>query len=367
MNRRKRWIISDNPIDESTSTSSGGGGMGCSGGMVQKHGPPCCGEEDNIYYNVIMNNTTSLPIQASFEENRTVSIVTRPSDYTLSIVRFFLPGAMIPIFSFPTGLGQSLWVVVRTNAGVDNPVQLTYSPEVIPPLVVNPPFPYSTYQHFLNDVNTAMLAAHNAAGGILPAPFFFYTPSTQLITLRIDGAQYKPQNPAGLELWFNFNLFNFFYALRGDLRGFNNVDHRDIMVFARNNLNNQLLPGTELDMTTELNTLYMWNDLVRLFITTGNVPVKNEYILAGEGSNATQAVLTDFEPQQTGDFRTADVFQYFPQGPYRKIDLLQDTPLSKFDCRVWWQNKNGEIFPLMIPPHRSATIKFLFEKKHWCC
>src|SRR5574337_249039 len=53
---------------------------------------------DHIYYNIAVQNDGTTPIDLNFQDIRTVEIVPNPEHYYLSVVRFFVPGAGIPLF-----------------------------------------------------------------------------------------------------------------------------------------------------------------------------------------------------------------------------------------------------------------------------
>lgn len=53
---------------------------------------------DHIYYNIAVQNDGIVPIDLTFQDIRTVEIVPNPEEYYLSVVRFFVPGAGIPLF-----------------------------------------------------------------------------------------------------------------------------------------------------------------------------------------------------------------------------------------------------------------------------
>lgn len=53
---------------------------------------------DHIYYNIAVQNDQKEPIDLQFQDIRTVAIVKNPEEYYLAVVRFFVPGAGIPLF-----------------------------------------------------------------------------------------------------------------------------------------------------------------------------------------------------------------------------------------------------------------------------
>ena len=70
---------------------------------------------DHIYYNIAVQNDQTTPINLQFQDIRTVELVKNPEEYYLSVVRFFVPGAGIPLFHI-----DPVTVVVNITSG--NPV-----------------------------------------------------------------------------------------------------------------------------------------------------------------------------------------------------------------------------------------------------
>lgn len=330
-------------------------------------------DPEHVYYNIAIRNTTNLPRIAAFTETRTTTLLDKPSDYKLAITRFYIPGSLIPIFDFPDPAGPTqLWVTVDQpigGGGLSFSVQVGYVPDDLSGVSgVNRPV--ITFNQFLFGVNAAIAAAVVAAG-VASTPQMYYNETNQLFYLRAEAADWDPVTPysGGLSarLWFNSNLQNYFQSMYGLQLGYDRADRRDFQVYVQNLVNNVVSIGpTVLDMPTELNTQYLWPDLERILFLTNNIPVIPEFHNATDGATVWKKIVTDFEPLNTGDFRTNDVFQY--QAPiYRYIDLNQDTPLREIDLGIFWQSRNGNVYPLMIPPHRDVNIKILFEKKKTCC
>lgn len=120
----------------------------------------------------------------------------------------------------------------------------------------------------------------------------------------------------------------------------------------------------------EYNTLAYWNSFRNLVFVTGSIPVASEYVPtsvfgpnSGSGINNSRQILTDFEPllQYAGDSRTN--LQYYPQGPYRLVNLETNIPLRRFDVQIFWQDNNNVLRPVYLSRGTEATIKFLFLKK----
>lgn len=343
----------------------------------------------NIYYNAIKANNTNNIIPAEFAENRVSAILDDPSQYYLSVIRFEIPSSLLPLFHFPDPAVQPLKVSLTFyDAGLATNFIQTTSVNFVQHSDLDPTAVY-TYQSFIDMINTAfstcfaaLSAAVIAAGAALPAgsvaPFIIYDPNwPTFFGIVADTNNYAPNqtlNANKIKIFFNYNLLNFFDSLEGYYFGIGLPSFLDFQVFVKNNITNYYrypVPptATTVIMWCESNTKFLWQEVVRILITTNTIPVSSEYALAASdtGKDVNQVILTDFEPEITGEFRESDVFQYYPQGPYRRIDMIGSSPLVKFDLKIWWQGKDGVIHPIFIPPHHSITVKILFEKREKYC
>lgn len=114
----------------------------------------------------------------------------------------------------------------------------------------------------------------------------------------------------------------------------------------------------------DYNSLYRWNSFKDIVFKTNTIPIVNEYIRSNAAGQVNfQPILTDFEPllSKAGDSRSN--LQYFPQGPYRLINLNSSVPLKKFDVSVFWKDEKENLYPIRLFRGQVLTIKFLFIKK----
>lgn len=142
---------------------------------------------------------------------------------------------------------------------------------------------------------------------------------------------------------------------------------------------NAIFTVSNLFITTqEFNSLFLWNSLKSIVITSSSIPVTNEFLPSipfndngiSQGSifvatqNQFRKIVSDFEPQIVEGTDSRSTIQYLPTAEYRRIDLKGKTPLTTFDVQIYWVDQNGLFYPLyLIPFSNSISIKFLFEKK----
>lgn len=112
-------------------------------------------------------------------------------------------------------------------------------------------------------------------------------------------------------------------------------------------------------MEQEYTTLFLWNDLTTIVFETDSIPIEPEFLPAQK--NIVRRLLTDFEPLSTINNRQA--FQYYPQGKVRYYDMKSNYPMSRIDLRVYWEDADGNTFPVYLGENDVLTMKILFRKK----
>ena len=330
---------------------------------------------DHVYVNLQLQNTSTSLQPVIFNQSYENAIINTPLEYYLSIVRFSVPGALIPIFVF-NQTPNYYQVNIQDSLGVDHITSVIYQEQTIP----NNSYVYS-YQLFIDNVNTAFATSAASAG--LAAPVLMFDPATALISMAVPQAGYAVGNPpgAGAQIFFNVNLHAYFHSLE---LVYNNLIVPTTINFARvvvnDNGNNWLATGAVATngvsyspsklpagnywlMTEEYPSLYDWNDIQNIVIKAVGMGIRNEFMPNVNGSLNTEPILTDFQiPVNTGpDSRS--VLQYIPNGEYREIDMIQQYPLNIINLQLYWSNRAGQNFPLYLDPQAAANIKLLFRRK----
>lgn len=314
--------------------------------------------EENIYYNVVINGKAGTSIPAIYNETRTESILENPSNYQLTIQRFYVPAFNIPILLFK----DNYYSVSMTYGGTTITKPLIYTSFSIAPY----PNPIYDYQHMVDIVNTAIEDAYNDLKALFPAgppteaPFITFNPTNKLFSLNAEQL-YDPAVAGGatFELWFNFPLGSLFVGFQQFYNDISSPLNSRFII--KNNGNNTTTYNGKPYYSTEAeyNTLYLWNSLESIVFTTGSIPVVPEN---NSGQVALkQQVITDFIPLASINDRTA--IQYYPQGALRWYDLQGSTPLRNIDVQVYWKDKTGQLYPVYIFETESLSIKIQFRKK----
>jgi hypothetical protein len=305
---------------------------------------------------VIINNQGTTLVPISFNQTRTFPILMKPSDYYMSIIRFQIPGLTIPYFTFVNGTYsvtlQYQNTIVQTNLIYisDN----TGSAQTV-----------SSYQQFLDMVNVALATSYTGLG-MLPtstvAPYMIYDPPTQLFSLIVD----KGYVTDGARVFFNEALAlkfpNFQYIITIPIgSGLQGKDSEIVLGDKKNNTYNT----TFWQMSQSGPSFWSWPSWGSiLYIGNVNTPAEYYNSLSGNSSNDFKIQLTDFEPGINAAQDATSLFTYFPSGPYRLIDMKQNSPMSDFNFNIYYVDKQSQVqTQLYLFPGTVCTTKIMFRKK----
>lgn len=361
---------------------------------------------NNVYYDVIMpNTTTSKLVPAAFSEERTQDIVSRGSDYEMSIVRFAIPGSTIPVKIVETLIPQA-----STTAGwVDKntliySVSLQYGANVYrvylqwvaessliqPADTVDTTNIYSfqyyslfSYQYFTDLVNIALSTAFTALKTANPAavqtasPYLVYNPSNKLYSLVAQSTYVTDANQ--ITIFFNQPLFYLFNSF-SNIYNLNATLGRDYQINFKYNYDsvvppiNQIIipagcPGATTAayvMTQEYPVLFNWNSMKSIVFTSGNIPLRKEYqaTLNQSGVQNFLPIVTDMIPLTADGTENRSTIVYNPTAEYRFSDLVSEEPLRKFQINLFWQDNKLRLYPIYINPNDFISLKILFRRKH---
>lgn len=333
-------------------------------------------DADNIYYNVEIFNSpdNNKEIDIDFFETRDKSIISGNLDqYFLSVVRFNIPNTSIPItFLKPVVVGATdlIYRVTLSFGGSDYTTNLIYTPRG----AGLDDYKLYRYQHFLDMINTAlqtsynnMIIANGGFGGVLDLslvdpPIMLYDVNTGIISIRVRNT-YIVNN---VDLFFDFQLFNFFETFENNFFGYNLPSGKDIQILIKDNNNNtDPTDPNYLLMSQEYQSLSLWYSIRKIIITTNHIPVEKEYISSSDssGNDIFLPILTDFTPQINGFTDTLTSFNYFPSGPYRLTDLNGSGELRKIDFKIFWEDKDRILYPVKLQPSETFNMKILFMRK----
>ncbi len=337
-----------------------------------------------------------------------------PKDWHLSVVRFSIPTAFIPIkyipinydSKTPTNINKTAYSFTLSYNGNDfqEYVQWVTQDKVADPL---PPPPtigstssydyirygnqqflnyYSLYsiQHFVKILNTTL--ANCFTNNILPllpgpvlntykAPYFVFDPVTRLFSLKTTSIFLENQAiPVKLYmnalLYLSFdNSFDFEYfkydASDGKVSKFTILDRNDNV----EDVGGGLMEYTQQQEYDSTGTLSSFNSLI---IRSGSLPILSEGITlqANDGTRTSDIIsgesiniISDFEVDLASMYNYRASLHYNPSAEYRRITMVGEQPLTSFDLSIYWRDNYDNLYPILIPDHGQATVKILFEEK----
>lgn len=348
---------------------------------------------DNIYYNITINHEDNPKGLARFEENRTESILPKCSDYYVTVQRFYVPMSLIPIMIADIQENQAnpnlmTYSVGLQYIGVYARQYLTFVPDslnvsVPPPPSANPNGKQSKSEYYfihsiqslLNMFNTAFINTLPLVGAPVGSepPYVIYDQTTNLFSIICQTAFYDNSLPNPISIYFNNAASPLFLGMPMYTLPNSGANGKDYQVIVQNTYDNfynppylaPTIPPAYYKITQNYNSLSNWNSMLSIVFTSNTIPIRGEQIPASRGSGDAnfRNIITDFQPLFTQNGLLRDAAQYFPQGPYRLIDLTSTTELRKFDLQVYWQDKNGFLYNVYVAPNETLNVKLLFIKK----
>lgn len=338
--------------------------------------------DDHVYYNALFNNNTTRPAHAYFTETRTSPIIKKTALYHMAVIRFTIPTQGLPLFLWPRNTNgtpnNNLWSFTFEYGATIYRSYLTYNawqpttPDVIPSIF--------NYQNFLDICNTALYNGFiymvaNAVGypGIRP-PYFILDSATHVISLIAD-TNYLCQSVSSptIKIYAEVGLHNFFESIPHILVNYSTVDGRDALFVIEPTGNNNVSTNNPIGvyaataayaMPTQYPVLQNWSSLKSIVLTSSGLRTKEEYIQTPQSINtdASQQIITDFEPDRTTPGYNRTWLQYQPN-IYRYIDINSTDELRSVDISIYWTDLDGNIYPLLIPPGMYFSVKILFTLK----
>lgn len=327
-------------------------------------------DPDRQYYNITIarEDYNSENLIASFSETRVSPIVNNASDYEMAVIRFDLPAINIPIFIWPTTDIWYMSITYKTSV-FTRPVPFIPNQNLAtaPKYYGQAIWHYSDYVDCLNLCLQQCFADFQADPVYLTIPVIdrpaepprmTYNAETNRVSMYYP-LQYDITKPDPIYVYFSHLLFTIFPAFQ------NFGDRSDLILshylIVKDNRNNKVtVNGTQyFRITEEWPELFAWSDFQRIVFETDSVPVQNEFI-AGQ-QNVSRKVLTDFEPAVAVNDQSN--IQFFPRGDLRFYDMFSDHELRTIDMKVFWQGKDGRLFPIFISGTDRLTIKLLIKKK----
>lgn len=341
-------------------------------------------KEDNVYFNINLINNNSFSVPCQFSETLGADIVGDSSQYYLSIIRFSIDGASMPIFFFkdfdPLVPSSGYWVTLSYN-GTDYSTPVVFN-SIFTPTATTPPYNRSIYFYnaFIYMINTAFSFIFSSNPGVFPIgsvpPYLEYDPTNGIISLYAQSAYYDITLSTPITIFMNARLFNFFDNFISSFYGEGLLNYKDQQILVINLNGSNPGPTGYYKMSQEYQALYHWWDVSLLTFKSTMIGVRPEYVpianqsttLNNTGSAGTgipfQTIMTDFIPDVSSNdpagFRQDLV--YTPSTQYRLIDIVNINTRT-VDLIISFKDKQYNEYPFFIQPGKGVTVKMIFAKK----
>jgi hypothetical protein len=316
---------------------------------------------DNIYMNVDINYDDPLVISnkgsAKFSVTRTSPIVHNANDYEISICRFSVPTANIPIlflddteyiFRLKTPTGE-----VNTVLTIPvNTFNSTYGRQAL--------YTYSQFVFSLNEQIAQQWAI--LPGALGPPPSILFNSVTKLFTYYFPTTGWIGPGLSDFEMSFNEELFFLFGAVpvfaffqTGTFNAFYNF------VVNTTPANTETINGVDYAVIEQdYSTLATWAEFLKLRFTTNSIPVVSE--LDSSQTPVLSKVLTDFTINVQDGGLDAQVVVYEPTGDLRFYSLESSNEIRQIDLGVEFLDARGRSYPVYLSPGETVSVKLLFRR-----
>jgi hypothetical protein len=365
----------------------------------------------HVYATVNLVQHGNVDPSAYFSQARTTPILDDPSKYVMSVVRFEITTADIPLMIVPAELGQANQgrTTFKVSLGdrasglfVTNPI--IWAPEDSTFITPAPPLTRQqtdsrwywlhSYTYFVRLVNAVLAQTMTELIALVPGlvgtppPFLEYNPATTTFSLFAPKTAFDVTQVGGAAVTCEFNESLWMLFQHIPYSQVTNVGNRmyRFMPAPTPSLSNvvslTLPPAAATDyikMTQEFPDLGNWNSFSTLTLTTSGIPVNHENIspielFAGDtqkgagipGGQAQLPILTDFIPECPVGYegRQSSVY-YVPSGEYRLVTMYGSKPLSQLDFRVFWTDPFAQQHQLMMKQGSHINLKIMWRLKSW--
>jgi len=341
----------------------------------------------HAYYNIALTNSGDVPIDAAIIEQRNHTIIAHPKSMEMSIVRFQVSGALIPIFipeipdeKDPTLTSRSITLTYQGNSFQEF-IRVTQQE------AEQGIFFYNTY---LEHVNTAVAVAFIALKAAFPAatptvsPIFVLNYKTKLVSMYVQDG-YLESDPNTIEIASNHELENLL-GLPNRKTGVNTIDGRDHIFYVRNFAvttpdpgfrigfpsNIDAIVGDVLEVSQEYSNLNAWSSVDKILFTTNLMPVKPEFIpdiasiVDGNSSvsRSSMPIITDFIIPKSADSPISrGYYQYLPTAEYRIVDFNSSGDFTSIDVQAFWQDVKGRTHKILLDKGENMSMKIMFRRR----
>jgi hypothetical protein len=371
---------------------------------------------EKLYYDITFTNLASdqtiSPI-VNFIETRSLPFLYDPEQYYLSIIRFSLSTASLPII-IPViqpdqpDVNKTIYSVSLSYKVLGTTVAvrtfLKFEPQnliaEIPPSPIETPdklqdnstgyYYIYTYQFWIYLINKAFLECYNSLvfaiaefGLTLPsphAPVLEFDTIDRTAVINADRVGYDSSLVNPIIMYFNNNLGQLFSSFplfinsdTGDPLGLNFKIAFSLFGGATLIQYPTIDPTyTAIQCWQEYSTTADWSPCQSIVFTSTLLPIvpnqlsnpvvlNNGSSINSNGNNANFAQIITDMMVENNDWKPAVL--YNPLAQYRLVELVGNVPLYTIDIQIYWKDRRGQLIPFRLVPGGTATVKLLFTKK----
>lgn len=371
-------------------------------------------DNQHIYYDLnIINsnqNSTSDPPRLTFNDIRNNSLLSNPSDYFLSVVRFNLQTAnSLPVFIPEIQLNGNLdpnytiYSFTMKYKGVSSSQRFVFyqceNSHQPPSMPIgsgqnyNLPYYYiSSFDNIIDMFNNCLDDAfsllsinvgHSGLGLTMPtvkAPFLEWDYDTSKFILNADVGGYDMNGYNNVEIYCNTSTYMLLSGLRSKFISSNSFDgcnYQFIIKKDPNDLNVYKLPTYNvIQCYQQYSSATLFSPIASLVFTSALIPViptntskptvfgHSSLTSTGNNSNIS-SMITDFEVQGSNGYGYQSSIEYIPSGEYRLIDMCGsgNTMLQNIEISVFWKDSYSNLHPLYLQSGCRCDLKIMFRKK----
>ena len=376
------------------------------------------GLHDKKYYNVIINGNPppdSYYSPAKFNIHLNDSVLKDASKYSLIVQKFKIDSESIPLFHVELVQPQpkvegnigfiTKYVVYVNISGVVYSSNLLYNKPNGKPAPITKDngdgtvyydntdnvFSIYSYNDFIGMINTAINDCMNQAsstlfnGNPIPiaeleafliCPFFEYDPLSERI---------KYWSPDGWNntLYFSRNLHPFIGEGFSTTYYWNNpfgINQKvwSINVYQFTYNYQEYNSNTYWVMTQEHKAISSWANINRVLFVSNNLPIVREFFPINDTKgllvdNITESyrkmsnmpIITSFliNSSDAGDYRTSIIFSTSEVDNSDIITMPTNTEIRIIDIEVYWSDKFGNVYPLVLAEGKQIDVRLAFIEK----
>ena len=336
------------------------------------------------------------PSPLRFSEARQRAIITDPSSYFMSLIRFHIDTTMMPamiptIMTNQGDINKTIYSFTLRYRGHDFQQYIEFQPQDL--TTKEPGVPWtaqdtasgyyniSSFQYFVSLCNTALVSCHGGLSKLIQLPtsnppYLLYDPSSNEIIFMLDQAGYDNSLDGHIELYFNTPCYNLFCSFQTQTVSYDDPTGKNYLLIVKNENDTNLSVMnnyTAIQCYQEYASTATWSCVQSIVICSSTLPIngtmQSQTSINGSlptinySGGISVPVISDFEVALDNGLDYKPSINYSPF-IFRMIDLVGHQELTNLSIEVFWKDTNSNMYPLLIPANSNCNLKILFRKKY---